>query len=76
MATDNVLIGMPAEELDTPALCVDLDLMEVNIAKIGQYARRAGVRVRPHTKTHKCPIIARKQCNWPQKLDHVLRWEN
>lgn len=48
-------------ELDTPALLVDLDRMEANIARMADLARRHGVRLRPHTKTHKCPDIARIQ---------------
>jgi len=61
MTVENVFIGMRKEDLDTPALCVDLDLMEDNIQKMESYARQLGVRVRPHMKTHKCPIMARKQ---------------
>jgi D-serine deaminase-like pyridoxal phosphate-dependent protein len=61
MAIDNVWIGMPKAELDTPALCVDLDLMEANIRTMETHVRQLGLRVRPHTKTHKCPIMARKQ---------------
>jgi D-serine deaminase-like pyridoxal phosphate-dependent protein len=48
-------------ELDTPALIVDLDVMESNIAEMAGIARRAGVKLRPHTKTHKSVAIARKQ---------------
>ena len=49
------------EELDTPALVVDLDVLESNIAEMAAVAREAGVRLRPHTKTHKSPEIARMQ---------------
>jgi D-serine deaminase-like pyridoxal phosphate-dependent protein len=48
-------------DLDTPALVVDLDVLAVNIAAMASVAREAGVRLRPHTKTHKCPEIARMQ---------------
>lgn len=48
-------------ELDTPALLVDLDVVERNVAEMAEVARRAGVSLRPHTKTHKCPQIARRQ---------------
>jgi D-serine deaminase-like pyridoxal phosphate-dependent protein len=48
-------------ELDTPALCVDLDLLESNLAKLQQTIVRNGIASRPHAKTHKCPQIARLQ---------------
>ena len=48
-------------ELDTPALVVDLDVLAANIAAMAAIAQEAGVRLRPHTKTHKCPEIARMQ---------------
>jgi D-serine deaminase-like pyridoxal phosphate-dependent protein len=49
------------EDLDTPAVLVDLDVVERNIASMAQRARRHGVRLRPHAKTHKIPEIARMQ---------------
>jgi D-serine deaminase-like pyridoxal phosphate-dependent protein len=58
---DNVLIGMRKEDIDTPALCVDADLMEANIRTMMKHLSPLGVQLRPHTKTHKCPIMARKQ---------------
>jgi D-serine deaminase-like pyridoxal phosphate-dependent protein len=48
-------------ELDTPALLFDLDAMERNLVEMATIARDAGVALRPHTKTHKCPEIARMQ---------------
>ena len=51
----------PIEELPTPAVLVDLDVLERNIASQAESARAAGVRLRPHAKTHKCPEIARMQ---------------
>ena len=48
-------------DLDTPALVVDLDRLEANVESMGARARAAGVRLRPHTKTHKTPEIARLQ---------------
>lgn len=47
--------------LDTPTLVVDLDRLEANIARWAAFARDAGVRLRPHGKTHKCVEIARRQ---------------
>src|SRR6188508_1155384 len=52
---------MRMSELDTPALVVDLDILAANIEAMAAVARTAGVRLRPHTKTHKCPEIARMQ---------------
>lgn len=49
------------EQIDTPALVVDLDKMEANIEKMVERARKAGIKLRPHTKTHKSPYIALKQ---------------
>ncbi|MBP1931321.1 alanine racemase [Ammoniphilus resinae] len=49
------------EHIDTPALVVDLEKMERNIENMANKAREAGVRLRPHVKTHKSPHIALKQ---------------
>ena len=48
-------------ELDTPALCVDLDLMETNIATMQSTTISNGIACRPHAKTNKTPIIAQMQ---------------
>lgn len=48
-------------ELDTPALVVDLDIMESNLKRMADYARTHQLRLRPHTKTHKSPWIGRRQ---------------
>jgi D-serine deaminase-like pyridoxal phosphate-dependent protein len=52
---------MRVTELDTPALVVDLDVLQRNVDAMASVAASAGVRLRPHTKTHKCPEIARMQ---------------
>ena len=52
---------MRIEELDTPALTVDLDIMERNLRSLGEYVRKHGLKLRPHTKTHKIPAIAKMQ---------------
>ena len=54
-------MNRPIEDLPTPAVLVDLDVLEKNIATQARRAREAGVRLRPHAKTHKCPEIARMQ---------------
>ncbi|MDA0688620.1 MAG: DSD1 family PLP-dependent enzyme [Proteobacteria bacterium] len=48
-------------ELDTPALCVDLDLLDANIDTMQTTLASNGIASRPHAKTHKTPIIAHKQ---------------
>ena len=55
------LIGQSKAALDTPALLVDLDILEGNIARIAKTCCDNGVGWRPHTKAHKTPEIARLQ---------------
>jgi D-serine deaminase-like pyridoxal phosphate-dependent protein len=57
---DQALSGRIAA-LDTPALLVDLDVMDGNIARIAAACRARGVAWRPHVKAHKTPEIARRQ---------------
>jgi D-serine deaminase-like pyridoxal phosphate-dependent protein len=52
---------MPVEEVDTPALLVDLDALESNIARMAKAVEGGAVRLRPHAKSHKCAEIARRQ---------------
>ncbi|MGT2435816.1 DSD1 family PLP-dependent enzyme [Bradyrhizobium betae] len=54
-------IGAPLSEIDTPALIIDLDAFERNLDTMAAAANKLGVRLRPHAKTHKSPIIAAKQ---------------
>ena len=54
-------IGAAVEELDTPALVVDLDMMERNIAAVHSFFRDREARIRPHVEVHRCPAIARRQ---------------
>ncbi len=49
------------QELETPALCIDLAALEYNLDHLARWARGAGIRLRPHVKTHKCQAIARLQ---------------
>jgi D-serine deaminase-like pyridoxal phosphate-dependent protein len=57
------LIGRPGSrlQLPTPALVVDADAFEANVARMAQRAKAAGVALRPHAKTHKSAAIARRQ---------------
>jgi D-serine deaminase-like pyridoxal phosphate-dependent protein len=50
-----------AFDLDTPALYVDLDVLERNIARMQEHCRAWGVALRPHVKTHKIAEIAKLQ---------------
>jgi D-serine deaminase-like pyridoxal phosphate-dependent protein len=52
-------VGTALEDLDTPCLVVDLDVMEKNIKVVLERARNCGIRVRPHMKTTKSPGFAR-----------------
>ena len=54
-------IGRSTEDLDTPALLVDLDVMERNIQKMANtMIQDAGIQWRPHTKAVKSPALAHK----------------
>lgn len=52
---------MHISDLDTPALLIDMDVMERNLTRVSEYASQHNFRLRPHTKTHKIPALARKQ---------------
>lgn len=52
---------LPVEALPTPALVVDLDVLDRNLARMGDFLGARGKGFRPHAKTHKCPLIAARQ---------------
>jgi D-serine deaminase-like pyridoxal phosphate-dependent protein len=52
---------MHISEIDTPALVVDLDILERNLRRVAEYTREHGLRLRPHTKTHKSTSVGRRQ---------------
>jgi 3-hydroxy-D-aspartate aldolase len=54
-------IGMSLEEVDTPALLVDLDAFERNLKRMADAVAKSPVKLRPHAKTHKCPVVALQQ---------------
>jgi len=54
-------IGIALDEVDTPALILDLDALEGNLARMAEAVKESGVRLRPHAKSHKCAEIARRQ---------------
>lgn len=57
------LAGQPGSRaaLNTPVLVIDVDALDRNIAAMADIARAAGVKLRPHAKTHKSVDIARRQ---------------
>lgn len=61
MMRSSDVVGHSKSALDTPALLVDLDVLEANIARIARICRENGVRWRPHTKGQKTPEIIRKE---------------
>ena len=48
-------------ELDTPSLLIDRERLMKNLNEMQSYADAHGAALRPHTKTHKCPEIAKLQ---------------
>jgi D-serine deaminase-like pyridoxal phosphate-dependent protein len=54
-------IGSAIQEVDTPALLVDLDALDFNLETVHARIRQAGLEVRPHAKAHKSPAIALRQ---------------
>ncbi len=53
-------LGTPKDDLDTPALCLDLAALEANIRDAIKLCRRSGIGWRPHAKCHKSPDISRR----------------
>ncbi len=60
-ADSHTRIYDPTEEVDTPAVLVDLDTMEANLDRYADFAEKHGVRLRSHVKTHKTPALAHLQ---------------
>ena len=52
---------MTIHDLDTPALLIDVKVLDRNLRKMAQYCKDHRLALRPHTKTHKIPEIARRQ---------------
>jgi 3-hydroxy-D-aspartate aldolase len=55
------LPGQDFADIDTPSLVIDLDAFERNLKRMADAVAKAGVRLRPHAKTHKSPVIGLKQ---------------
>jgi D-serine deaminase-like pyridoxal phosphate-dependent protein len=54
-------IGMALEDVETPALIIELDAFERNLERMTARVSATPAKLRPHAKTHKCPAIARRQ---------------
>src|SRR5229473_6970701 len=54
-------VGDRVEDIDTPALVLELDAFERNLRTLAGSVKGRPVRVRAHAKTHKCPEIAKRQ---------------
>jgi D-serine deaminase-like pyridoxal phosphate-dependent protein len=52
---------MRVSEIETPAIIVDLDVMDRNLSRMAGYCREKNLKLRPHTKTHKTPELAKLQ---------------
>ncbi|MBT5238949.1 MAG: DSD1 family PLP-dependent enzyme [Rhodospirillaceae bacterium] len=48
-------------QLMTPAMVLDLDILEANIHRMAEFVKSKGLSLRPHSKTHKSIAVARKQ---------------
>ncbi|MGA0541850.1 3-hydroxy-D-aspartate aldolase BhcC [Neotabrizicola sp. VNH66] len=62
------LPGMDEADIQTPCLILDLDALEHNIRKMGDYARNHGMRLRVHGKMHKSVDVAKLQ----MKIGHAI----
>ena len=49
------------EQIETPALLVDLDILESNIKTMADFLKEKKAKLRPHYKSYKCPTISHKQ---------------
>src|SRR5690349_14926449 len=49
------------QEIPTPALLLDLDAFEANLALMARKVKESGKQLRPHAKAHKCVELARRQ---------------
>ena len=52
---------MKTDEIETPALLLDMDAMESNLGKMAAFFSQSTAKLRPHFKNHKCPALALRQ---------------
>lgn len=50
--------------LETPVVAIDLDILDANLRRTAELAARAGVKLRPHIKTHKSAWVAKQQLHY------------
>src|SRR3990167_6558133 len=55
------LIGRSVNDVDTPALVIDLDAMKRNLGRMAEFAKKHQIRWRPHAKLHKSVALAKLQ---------------
>lgn len=55
--------SLSKNQIDTPALLLDLDILEQNIAKMSCFMKDKKAKLRPHFKTAKCPAVSHKEIN-------------
>jgi D-serine deaminase-like pyridoxal phosphate-dependent protein len=58
MTSAGMLLGAGLDAVDTPALIVDMNVMEANVASMALLARESGLVLLPHVKSHKTPALA------------------
>lgn len=61
LADVSLPIDLNDERLDSPAILVDLDIVDANLNRMASFAKSEGLAMRPHTKTHKSLAMARRQ---------------
>lgn len=63
MTTNYILpaLGTLKKDIPTPALLINLDGLEANITNMAQFYEDKPAKLRPHFKTHKCPLLAQQQ---------------
>ena len=61
MQARNNFVGLPLEEMDTPALVIDLEAMEGDLKRMAACSAGLGADIRPHARTHRCAVVAKKQ---------------
>src|SRR5512142_3168787 len=59
--TREISPGSPVEALPTPAVLVDVTVLERNVRRMAEAAQASRVHLRPHAKTHKLPEVGRLQ---------------
>ena len=64
-------VDTDVEDLDTPALVVDLDVMEANIEVLHSYFRQSSAKLRPYIAVHQCPQIGHRQLEAGGTVDGI-----